>query len=69
MRGAGKIITLYIGNRDRRHGQSLYNAIVQRAREMGLAGATVTEDIEGFGAKSKIHRAASAGGYSASPCV
>ena len=53
IRGPGKIITVYIGSRDQWHGQSLYNAIVQRAREMGMAGATVTEGIEGYGANSK----------------
>ncbi len=57
IQGPGKILTVYIGNRDQWHGRSLYNAIVQRAREMGLAGATVTEGIEGYGANSKIHRA------------
>ncbi|HLJ56466.1 MAG TPA: DUF190 domain-containing protein [Chthonomonadaceae bacterium] len=58
IRGAGKIVTVFIGNRDRWHGESLYNAIVQRARASGLAGATVTEGIEGYGANSRIHRAA-----------
>jgi PII-like signaling protein len=57
IQGPGKIVTIYIGNRDRWHGQSLYNAIVQRARERGMAGATVVEGIEGFGAHSRIHRA------------
>src|SRR5579859_5595453 len=55
--GPGKRIRVYIGNSDRWHGQSLYNAIVQRARQQGLAGATVTQGIEGFGANSRIHRA------------
>ncbi len=35
----------------------LYEAIVQRARERGLAGATVLRGVEGFGAHSRIHRA------------
>ena len=55
--GPAKVISIYIGNSDRWHGQNLYNAIVQRAREVGLAGATVTEGIEGYGANSRIHRA------------
>ena len=55
--GPGKRIRVYVGNSDRWHGQSLYNAIVQRARQQGLAGATVTQGIEGFGANSRIHRA------------
>ena len=39
------------------HEQALYNAIVQRAKQEGLAGATVTRGMEGFGANSRIHRA------------
>jgi PII-like signaling protein len=57
IQGPGKVISIYVGNSDKWHGQNLYNAIVQRAREMGMAGATVTEGIEGFGANSRIHRA------------
>jgi PII-like signaling protein len=55
--GAGKLIRIYIGNADKWHGQSLYNAIVQRAKQEGLAGVTVTQGIEGFGANSRVHRA------------
>jgi uncharacterized protein len=58
IQGPGKILTVFIGNGDRWHGDSLYNAIVQRAKDLGLAGATVTEGIEGYGAHSRIHRAA-----------
>jgi len=35
----------------------LYEAIVQKAREEGLAGATVLRGIEGFGAHSRLHTA------------
>src|SRR5436190_18625624 len=55
--GAGKLIRIYIGSADRWHGRSLYNAIVQRAKQEGLAGVTVTQGIEGFGANSRVHRA------------
>ncbi len=55
--GAGKRIRVYIGHSDQWRGQALYNAIVQRARQEGLAGATVMQGIEGFGANSRIHRA------------
>jgi PII-like signaling protein len=55
--GAGKLIRIYIGSADKWHGQPLYNAIVMRAKQKGLAGATVTEGIEGFGANSRVHRA------------
>jgi PII-like signaling protein len=55
--GAGKLVRIYIGNSDTWQGQSLAHAIVHRARQEGLAGATVLEGIEGFGANSRIHRA------------
>ncbi len=55
--GAGRLVRIYIGHSDQWHGQPLYNAIVQRAKQEGLAGATVIQGIEGFGANSRIHRA------------
>lgn len=55
--GPGKLVRIYVGEADRWHGKSLYNAIVERARREGLAGATVTRGIEGFGAHSRIHTA------------
>ena len=55
--GPGKLVRIYVGESDRWHGQALYNAIVMRARQEGLAGATVTRGIEGFGANSRIHTA------------
>jgi PII-like signaling protein len=57
IQGPAQRICIYIGSSDQWHGQPLYNAIVQRARQEGLAGATVTQGIEGFGANSRIHRA------------
>lgn len=56
--GIGKLLRIYIGVQDRYHGQPLYEAIVVKAKEMGLAGSTVIRGIEGFGANSRtIHRA------------
>ena len=55
--GPGKLVRIYVGESARWHGQALYNAIVERARKEGLAGATVTRGIEGFGANSRIHTA------------
>jgi uncharacterized protein len=53
--GPGKLVRIYIGESDHWHGKALYKAIVERARKEGLAGATVTRGIEGFGANSRIH--------------
>jgi PII-like signaling protein len=53
--GEGKLLRLFIGESDTWHGKPLYQAIVERVREEGLAGATVIRGIEGFGADSRIH--------------
>src|SRR6185312_4038315 len=53
--GEGKLLRLFIGESDRWHGKPLYQAIVERVRAEGLAGATVVRGIEGFGADSRLH--------------
>ena len=55
--GEGKLLRIFIGESDRWHGKPLYQAIVERVREAGLAGATVLRGIEGFGADSRLHTA------------
>jgi hypothetical protein len=57
LEGDRRLARIYLGESDRQSGMPLYEAIVQRARERGLAGATVLRGIEGFGASSRIHRA------------
>jgi hypothetical protein len=54
----GKLVRVYIGSADHWQRQSLADAIVQCARQEGMAGATVVAGIEGYGANSRIHRAA-----------
>ena len=53
--GEGKLLRIFIGESDRYHGRALYEVIVRKARELGLAGATVWRGIEGYGAASRIH--------------
>jgi uncharacterized protein len=53
--GEGKLLRLFIGESDRWHGKPLYQAIVERVRAEGLAGATVVRGIQGFGADSRLH--------------
>jgi uncharacterized protein len=55
--GEGKLLRIFIGESDRWHGKPLYQAIVERVRQEGLAGATVLRGIEGFGADSRLHTA------------
>src|SRR5205085_1333658 len=52
----GILLRVFIGESDRFGRQSLYEAIVQKVRELGLAGATVLRGTEGFGANSVVHR-------------
>ncbi len=53
--GEGRLLRIFIGESDRWHGKPLYEAIVERVRREGLAGATVIRGIEGFGASSRLH--------------
>ncbi|MFO7682031.1 MAG: DUF190 domain-containing protein [Chloroflexota bacterium] len=51
----GLLLRIFIGESDKYEGKPLYEAIVHQAKELELAGATVTRGITGFGARSKIH--------------
>ena len=53
----GYLLRIFIGESDRCHGQPLYSAIVMKARELHLAGATVLRGPMGFGANSRLHTA------------
>ena len=50
----GLLLRIFIGESDRYHGKPLYEAIVHKAKELELAGATVLRGISGFGARSKL---------------
>ena len=51
----GHLLRIFIGESDKYEGKPLYEWIVQKARENGIAGTTVLRGIEGFGAHSRIH--------------
>jgi len=51
----GQLVRVFIGESDVWQGQPLYRAIVLKARELGLAGATVLRGPMGFGANSRLH--------------
>lgn len=55
--GEGKLLRIFIGEADRYEGKPLYQAIVNKARQDGLAGATVLRGLMGFGAHSRMHTA------------
>ena len=51
------LLRIYIGEDDRFDHHPLYEAIVLKAREQGLAGATVLRGPMGFGHSSRLHTA------------
>ena len=53
----GYLLRIFIGESDKHEGKPLYEWIVLKARESGLAGATVLRGVEGFGAHSRLHTA------------
>lgn len=53
----GHLLRIFIGESDKQEGRPLYEWILIKAKEHGLAGGTVFRGIAGFGAKSHIHTA------------
>lgn len=53
----GSLLRIFIGESDRYGHHPLYEAIVLKAREKGLAGATVLRGVMGFGKHSILHTA------------
>lgn len=51
----GCLLRIFIGEADRRGGKPLSEWLVLKAREEGLAGATVLRGVMGFGAHSRLH--------------
>lgn len=52
-----KRLRVYIGEMDRFEKRPLYQVIVEKAKELDLAGATVYRGLMGYGAHSRIHTA------------
>jgi len=53
----GLLLRIFVDETDTYKGKPLYEAIVLKARELNLAGATVFRGIMGYGAHSRIHTA------------
>lgn len=51
------LLRIFLGEDDRADGRPLYEALVLKAREMGLAGATVLRGPMGFGRNARLHTA------------
>jgi len=53
----GKLLRIFIGENDKYEKMPLFEWIVRKARDEGLAGATVLRGLEGYGAHSRLHTA------------
>lgn len=58
-RGERTLMRIHVGESDRHDGRPLHRAIVEVLRRRGMAGATVTQCIEGFGATRLLHSSTS----------
>jgi hypothetical protein len=54
-RGERTLMRVFIGESDKYRGKPLYEALLERFRKKGLAGATVLRGVAGFGASSVVH--------------
>jgi hypothetical protein len=52
-----ELLRIFIGETSKLGQRPLYEIIVEEARKHGLAGATVTRGVMGFGRNSRIHTA------------
>ena len=50
-----RLVTVYVNSSDQWHGRPLYAALVQLCRDRGIAGATVSRCVEGYGAGGRLH--------------
>jgi PII-like signaling protein len=57
LEGEAKLLRIFIGESDKWQHRPLYEAIVLKARELHLAGATVLRGPMGFGKNSRLHTA------------
>ena len=54
LQGRAKMLRIYFGEDDRWNDRPLYEAIVQKCRQLDIAGATVYRGFEGYGASTLI---------------
>lgn len=55
LEGEQWMVRIFIGESDRWQGRPLSDALVERLRKEGFAGATVLRGLAGFGARSVVH--------------
>src|SRR5436309_13088836 len=54
-KGERTLMRIFIGESDKYQGKPLYEALLEKLRAKGLAGATVLRGVAGFGASSVMH--------------
>jgi len=54
-KGERTLMRIFIGESDKYHGKPLYEALLEKFRQKGLAGATVLRGVAGYGASSVVH--------------
>jgi PII-like signaling protein len=53
----GQLLRIFVGENDRHEHLPVYEWIVRKARQEGMAGATVLRGLEGYGVNSTLHKA------------
>jgi PII-like signaling protein len=56
LEGKAKLLRIHFGEDDKCGGKSLYEAIVEKCHELGIAGVTVYRGLMGYGASTLIRR-------------
>jgi uncharacterized protein len=56
LEGKAKMLRIHFGEDDKWKDKPLYRAIVEKCRELDIAGATVFRGVAGYGASTLIHR-------------
>lgn len=56
LEGKARLLRIHFGEDDKWRNKPLYLAIVEKCRELDIAGATVLRGIEGYGASTRVRR-------------
>lgn len=59
MKGEAKLLRIFLSSTDQYNHEPLYEFIVFKAKQQGIAGATVLKGIMGYGASSGVYSPAS----------
>jgi PII-like signaling protein len=51
-----KLLRVHLSEGDKHEGRPLFEAILDKCRELGMSGATVFRGLEGYGETAEIHR-------------